>query len=213
MKKVIFVILFFANTSFGISSDEILKGVEGFIQSQEQAFSSYTARVRVEMVMDNEKEKGGLFATGSVSFKRPDSFTTKIDEMKGAVKKEDAQAMIDSPMGPFEIYDIFKEGHSFKYDREDEKTYWLFVFPKKGCDDAVKGKIGINKDDFAISFVDVETSSVNLGLFSCKMKLKEKFFKVEGFYVPEELVIETKMRMLIKKMDMKTEWSFSDYKF
>jgi len=205
--------LFLSNICLAMSVDEILKGVSSFISSQEKAFDSYTARVRTEMAIGDEEEKETIFARGSVSFKRPDEFVQKIDEVKGTIKKEDAQAMIESPMRPFEIYEVFKEGHRFEYAGEEGDLYLLKVFPKKGYKDGVKGEIGINREDFAICLVDLETPSINLGVYSVKVKMKERFFKIEGFWVPEEIVLESKMRMLIKKIESKTIWSFSDYQF
>ncbi|MEW6104676.1 MAG: hypothetical protein AB1630_12840 [bacterium] len=212
MKRIIFGIILFLSPCFGITCDEILKGVQGFIQAQDQAFSSYTANVRVEMSGGDEKEKGTIFATGSVSFERPDKLTTKIDEIKGDIKKEIKNNSLFEPLPPFDMYDIFKENHQFEYIGEEESLYLLKVFPKKEASEAVKGRVGINKEDFAISF-DVETPNVNLGLFSCKMKMKARFVGIDKCWVPQEMFIENKMRMLLKRMDIKTQWFFDDYKF
>lgn len=210
-KIIVLGILFCSSISFGATLDEILKGTQGFIQTQEKSFSSYTARVRVEMDMDHKEGKGSVIGTGTFSFERPDKITQNIEEMK--VDGKNKKMELHPPFAPFELYEIFNDKFQrFEYSGENETTHILKVISKKGSNDTVSGRIEIDKQDFAVLLIDVEISNVNLGLFFCKTFMKERFIKIGECWVPKEMFIKAKMRMLLKRVNIKTQWFFNDYR-
>ncbi len=213
LQRSVFFVLFFIlpKVIFGSSVDEIINRVRDFIQYQEQILSIYTARVNIE----KNENKGRVIATGTIYFQMPDKVVQKIDEITyiGEAKKIENYDDDLFPLEPFELYTIFKKkGHKFEYIGENENAYLLKVTPIKGCEEPFKGTIEIDKKEFAIVLVDVEASEVNLGLFHVKARLKERFIKVDRYWVLEEMVSDLKIRKLFKKERTIIYWRFSNYK-
>ncbi len=115
---------------------------------------------------------------------------------------------------PFEIYEIFEEKeYKFEYIKEEDNLYLFRILPEKGCKEPFKGRIGIDKAEFAIVFAEVDICPPNLGVFSVKLKIRAGFKKInDKYWLPYEVVTDSAARILWKKMKMVTKRTYSDFK-
>jgi hypothetical protein len=219
MKKIIYLFPLIIGTAL-LAEDKpdsayILERTKEFAQTQKMILPKYMASVSATLLMNEAVIKG----EGILCFEPPDIYKEEIGDITCSVEgiePEKLKELLKSPsISPFEIYEIFKEkdDYDFKYIKEENNLYLFRITPKKGCKEPLEGQIGIDKTEFAIVFADVDFGSINLGLFSVKVKIKASFNKVgDRYWLPYELVENSTIRVLWKKMKMVTTRMYSNFK-
>lgn len=188
------------------------------MQNQEKILPQYTASVSITLLVDEGVIKG----EGILCFEPPDTYkedigtsTCYVDgNLQPAKDPERLKELLEPPpISPFDIYKIFAEkDYGFKYIKEEDNLYLFHIIPPKGCEEPLKGQIGIDKTEFAITFADIELGPLNLGLFSVKMKMKISFNKIDDrYWLPYEMITDSTTRILWKKMKMVTKRMYSNF--
>lgn len=201
-------------------TDEILKKVKEFVQNQEKILPQYTASVSATLLVEGAVIEG----EGNLSFKPPDIYKEDIGtatcyvggNLQPAKEQEGLKKFLEPlPISPFDIYEIFlrEEDYELKYIKEENNLYLFRIIPKKGCEEPLKGQIGIDKTEFAITFADVELDPPNFVVFSVKVKIKASFKKInDKYWLPYETITDSTTRVLFKKIKMNTKRTYSNFK-
>ncbi len=221
LKKIFILLLTILSFADRVSAQadiaEILEKVKGFAENQQKILPEYTADTMVVFKIN----EGTIQGTGRLYFEPLNTYKHDIKEVICFVDgiaqppkdKEVAKELFELPISPFDIYEIFKtDEYMLEYKDKKNNLYIFCIIPKKGCKEPFNGRIGIDDKEFAIAFTEMETPTLQLGLFSVKTKIKAFFKKIEDkYWLPYKVDTESKTQVLWKKMEVYTHHTYSNF--